>query len=846
MNAVLKKALPHLIAIAAFLIVAVVYCRPALEGKVVGQSDIEQWKAMAQQSNEYKARNGHFPLWTESAFSGMPGYTISIDAQTPLNYSYLERALSLGLPQPINFFFLACICFYILMAVLRVNPWVAVLASLAYAYSSYDPVIIVTGHVTKMQAIGLAPGVIAGLLLLFKRQYLWGTGLLAFFFAAQIGTQHLQIVYYTVLSMGLLTLFYAIFSIREGKIKEMAVGIGLAAVAAGIGFGTSIAANLPLQEYTKETMRGGRTELTKGTNKDEGKSGLSKDYAFDWSYGIGETLTLAVPDIYGGGAGARSEIGDNSKLADKLAQDLNVPEETGIQFANGYAYWGAQPFTEGTVYIGAVVCFLCIFALVMLKGWPKWWLLSTIVVGIVLAWGKNFATLNYFLFDHFPFYNKFRAPSTALFLPQLAAPILVALGVDQLLTSNLDAAALWKKFLQAAYITGAFLILLIGFYFSASYQGKNDGELKERFVQIKMQQLSQAHQAGPDAQQQAIATAGGLMRALEQDRQSIAGSDLLRTIILIVLAGALVALFIRKKIRSIILLAGLVVLSSYDLLAVSSRYLNQDSYLDPADFQSSLTPNAADQQISSDPDKNFRVVDQSSQEPPWQNARASYFHNSIGGYSPAKLGLYQDLIDHQLSKGNMQVYNMLNAKYFIQPDQRTNQPVARLNPGAFGPCWLVKTIHYVKDGDEEMQALDSINVRDTAIVQQQFASKIAFPPAPDTTATIKLVTNDNDKIDYTFSAHSNQFAVFSEIYYDKGWNAYVDGKPADYVRVDYVLRGMAVPAGDHAIEFRFEPHSYKVGMLLTTWFNLAIYGLLIAGLVMEWRKRKPKGAGATV
>ena len=845
MNAVLKKALPHLIAIAAFLIVAVVYCRPALEGKVVGQSDIEQWKAMAQQSNEYKATHGHFPLWTESAFSGMPGYTISIDAQTALNYGYLERALSLGLPQPVNFFFLACICFYILMAVLRVNPWVAVLASLAYAYSSYDPVIIVTGHVTKMQAIGLAPGVIAGLLLLFRRQYLWGTGLLAFFFAAQIGTQHLQIVYYTVLSMGLLTLFYAIFSIREGKVKEMAVGIGLAAVAAGIGFGTSIAANLPLQEYTRETMRGGRTELTKGTNKDEGKSGLSKDYAFDWSYGIGETLTLAVPDIYGGGAGARSEIGDNSKLADKLAQDLNVPEDTGIQFANGYAYWGAQPFTEGTVYIGAVVCFLCIFALVMLKGWPKWWLLSTIVVGIVLAWGKNFATLNYFLFDHFPFYNKFRAPSTALFLPQLAAPILVALGLDQLLTSKLDAAALWKKFLSAAYITGAFLILLIGFYFSASYQGKNDGELKERFVQIKMQQLSQAHQAGPDAQQQAIATAGGLMRALEQDRQSIAGSDLLRTIILIVLAGALVALFIRKKIKSIILLAGLVVLSSYDLLAVSSRYLNQDSYLDPADFQSSLTPNAADQQISNDPDKNFRVVDQSSQEPPWQNARASYFHNSIGGYSPAKLGLYQDLIDHQLSKGNMQVYNMLNAKYFIQPDQRTNQPVARLNPGAFGPCWLVKTIHYVKDGDEELQALDSINVRDTAIVQQQFASRIAFPPAPDTTASIRLVKNDNDKIDYTFSAHSNQFAVFSEIYYDKGWNAYVDGKPADYVRVDYVLRGMAIPAGNHAIEFRFEPHSYKVGMLLTTWFNLAIYGLLIGGLVMEWRKRKPQGAGTT-
>jgi hypothetical protein len=402
---------------------------------------------------------------------------------------------------------------------------------------------------------------------------------------------------------------------------------------------------------------------------------------------------------------------------------------------------------------------------------------------------------------------------------------------------------LWKKFQNAAYIAGALLVVIIGFYFTASYQG-NDNELKERFVQIKMQQLSQAHQAGPDAQQQAMATAGGLLRALQQDRQSIAGSDLLRTIVLTIIAAALVGLFIRKKIKPVILLAALVVLSSYDLLTVSARYLNQDSYLDPGDFQSSLNPTPADQQINADPDKNFRVVDQSTQEPPWQSARASYFHNSIGGYSPAKLGLYQDLIDHQLSKGNMRVYDMLNAKYFIQPDQRTGQPVARLNPGAFGPCWLVRAIHYVKDGDEEMQALDSVNVRDTAIVQQQFAAKIPFAPVPDTTASIKLVTNDNDKIDYTFSARANQFAVFSEIYYSKGWDAFVDGKPADYVRVDYALRGMAIPAGNHAIEFRFEPHSYKVGMMLTTWFNLAIYGLLIAGLVMEWRKRKPGGPAA--
>jgi hypothetical protein len=841
-SAIFKKALPHLIAIVVFLVVAVVYCRPALEGKVVGQSDVEQWKAMAQQSFEYKEKYGHLPLWTESAFGGMPTYTITMDAQGPLHYGYLVSVLQLGLPQPINFFFLACICFYIMLAAMRVNPWVGIMAALAYAYCSYDPVIIVTGHVTKMMAIGLAPGVIAGLLLLFRRQYLWGTALLAFFFAAQVGTQHLQIVYYTVLAMGLLTLFYAIDSLREGRWKETAIGIGLAIVGAGIGFGTSLGSNLPLQEYTKETMRGGRTELTQGTSEMESKGGLSKSYAFDWSYGIGETLTLAVPDIYGGGAGAKSEIGDNSKLADRLAQDLNIPEDTGLQFANAYAYWGAQPFTEGTVYLGAVICFLCIFGLVVLRGWPKWWLLSVIIAGIVLAWGKNFSAFNYFLFDHFPYYNKFRAPSTALFLPQLAAPALAALALSYVLGAGGDVAAMWKKFKTTVYITGAALVLLIGFYLSAGYQGKNDAELKDRFIQIKMQQLSQTHQAGPDAQQQAVATAGGLMKTLEQDRQSIAGADLLRTIILIALAAVLLGLFIRKKIKAAVLLAGLIMLSGYDLIAVSARYLNQDSFVDPADFQSSLSPTPADQQINSDPDKNFRVVDESGQQSPFESARASYFHNSVGGYSPAKLGLYQDLIDRQLRKGNMEVYDMLNAKYFIQADQRTGQPVARMNPGAFGPCWLVRAIHFVKDGNEEMKALDSTDLRDTAVIQQQFAARVPFMPAPDSSASLHLVDNQDDKIDYKFSARTNQFAVFSEIYYDKGWNAYLDGNKTDYVRVDYVLRGMAVPAGNHTIEFRFEPGSYKTGMMLATWFNLTVYLLLIAGLVLEWRKRYPAKA----
>ncbi|HEY1214661.1 MAG TPA: hypothetical protein VGE93_13605 [Bryobacteraceae bacterium] len=359
----LKKALPHGVAVAVFLVIAVVYCRPALEGKLIFQTDMLEYTGMLQQSVDYKEKHGHFPLWTESAFGGMPAYTIAMDGRLAFGVGDLSNILMLGLPQPMNYFFLACICFYILCLVLRINPWVGILASLAYAYSTYDPVIIVTGHVTKMQAIGYAPGVIAGLLLLFRRQYLTGTALLTLFFAFQMCTQHLQAVYYTLLAAGLLTLFYAVNSIREGKGRQLVPALGLAVVAGLIGYGTSAVGTLSVQEYTQESMRGGRTELTSGTSKLESHNGLSKDYAFQWSYGIGETLTLAAADIYGGGV-AGKPIGDDSKFADQLAQEFSVPQEQGIQYANGSAYWGAQPFTSGPVYVGAVVCFLFIFGLV--------------------------------------------------------------------------------------------------------------------------------------------------------------------------------------------------------------------------------------------------------------------------------------------------------------------------------------------------------------------------------------------------------------------------------------------------------------------------------------------------
>jgi hypothetical protein len=351
-----------------------------------------------------------------------------------------------------------------------------------------------------------------------------------------------------------------------------------------------------------------------------------------------------------------------------------------------------------------------------------------------------------------------------------------------------------------------------------------------------LQSSSRGKQPTPEIQQQAMQVSNGLIKGLQADRQSILGSDLLRTILLIAIAVTLVGLYIKGKIKEVILIAGLAVLSSYDLLAEGRKYLNEDNFVEPNDFESAFAPSAADVQISKDPEKNFRVLDDA--EGGWsQDARASYHHNSIGGYSPAKLGLYQDLLDSQLLKGNLMVYNMLNTKYFIQRNPSTGQPQASLNPNAFGSCWLVKSIKYVSNGNEEMKALDNVNVKDTAIVDRKFESVIKFLPEPDSTASIKLVENKNDIVDYKFSSKKNQFAVFSEVYYDKGWDAYLDGNKTAYCKTDYILRGMPVPAGEHTIEFRFQPPIYRLGNTVSIWSSIIVYLLLIAAIAVEWRNR---------
>ncbi|MBS1949079.1 MAG: YfhO family protein [Bacteroidetes bacterium] len=833
----LKKALPHVIAIAVFFVMAAVYCKPAFDGKVVSQSDAIGWKGMAQQSIEYKEKNGHFPLWTESGFSGMPAYTIAMEGGSKITTIYFYYLLILGLPMPVYFFFLACVCFYILTQALRINPWVGIISAIGYAYSTFNPIIIAVGHNTQMTAIAEAPAVIAGFLLIFQKKYLLGTSLLAVLLGLQVGTQHLQIVYYTFFVFGFIAIFKFIQSWKEKEVKGFWISFIFFVLGTVVGLGTFAINWLPMQEYVKETKRGGKSELAQNlADKNQTKGGLDKDYAFMWSYGIPETFTLIVPNIYGGGSDGRL-ITDNSKFVEK-ASEIGLPEDAALQYANGYAYWGMQPNTAGPVYLGAVICFLAIFAIGYLRSWHKWWLVSIAILGIVLAWGKNFSALNYFLFDYFPFYNKFRAPTQALFLDQLAFPLLAALGVNGLLSDKQSKEIIWKKFKQAVYITSAIVVVLAAFYFMSDYKSDKDARLKDNFASQLVQSMARGKQPTPEMQQQAAQISSGLIKGLQEDRQALLGSDLVRTIVLIAIGASLLGLFIKGKIKEVLLIAGIAVISSYDLVAEARKYLNDDNFVEPADFESAFTPTAADLQISKDPDTNFRVFDAASGEGAFQDSRASYHHNSIGGYSPAKLGLYQDIIDSQLTKGNMMVYNMLNTKYFIERNPANGQTQASVNQDAFGPCWLVKNIKYVDNGNEEMKALGHTNVRDTAIVDKKFESIIKWAPVPDSSASIKLIDNKNDIIDYKFSSKTNQFAVFSEVYYDKGWNAYLDGANVPYCKTDYILRGMPVPAGDHTIEFRFEPKIYRLGNLISVWSSILAYLLVIGAIATAWKTRK--------
>ncbi|HNP24063.1 MAG TPA: YfhO family protein [Panacibacter sp.] len=817
-----KKIIPHVIAVAIFVVVSVIYCKPALEGKVLQQSDVIHWKGMAESSFKYKETHGHFPLWVNSMFGGMPGYQIAMDSSNPISIAYLNPLFNLFLPGPFSYFFLLCISFYFLTQVLGADYRLGILGSLGYAYASFTSIIVAVGHVTEVQTMGYVPAMLAAMILVFQKRYWAGAALSAIFASLLIAQYHYQITYYFVLIAVAMFIAYLVSWIKAKDYKHIFITSGVLALSAVIAVCVNMVTLATTYDFSKATMRGGSNTIDTTTNQVKQSEGLPIDYAFGWSYGQAETFSLLIPNVYGGSSD-KAELGADSHLA-KEAISKGVPDDQAAQFASQFpAYWGSQPFTSGPVYLGAAMCFLFIFGLVYLNNKHKWWIAIICLLAILMAWGKNFLGFNTFLFNYLPLYNKFRVPTMTLFVPQLLFPLLGVMALQQFIFDEKDKTYAAQKLKLAGYIMLGVFAIAGMLYISLDYKGENDAQITNAFNRMT--------QGNTEA-------ANSFYNALKQDRQSLFGDDLIRSLFFAAAAFLTLWLLVKNKLKPAYAMIALLLVSSIDVMAEGRRYLNSDTFIEPESMDESyFAPSAADAQILRDTGY-YRVFNLTTDY--FNDALTSYHHNSVGGYSPAKLSIVEDLLNYQLRKQplNVQVLNMLNTKYVIVPDEK-NQPVAQQNPGALGPVWFAKTLVYKKGPGEIMKAMNEFNPADSAFVEDAAKAKIPFSPVEDSTASIKLIKNDNDIITYQSSSKTNQFAVFSEIYYDRGWKAYIDDKEVPIVQTNYVLRGLAVPAGNHAIRFEFKPESYYQSSKYAFAGSLLGWLLVIGALFQFYKKKKP-------
>ena len=818
-----KALIPHLVAIGIFLAVAIIYCHPAIQGKVLEQSDNVQWKAAAHSSFEYKEKNGHFPLWNTHLFSGMPAYQVAMEAK-----SYIpdfHTIFTLGLPKPVGFFFLACLCFYLLCCVLGIRTAIGVLGSLGFAYATYNALIIAGGHDTKMWTISYMPAVLAGMLLIYQKKY-W-IGMVVTLIAAtwEIAFNHAQITYYFLIAAGLITTGYIIQWIRQKEWKHLVISLALAAIAGAAATANSAMTLLTTAEYAKYTMRGGKTIETSGSEiKKADTKGLDKDYAFQYSIGKSEILTAFMPGIFG--ESSSSHFPEDSKFVSELTEK-NIPENQAIQLAAFIPkYWGGMlEGTGGTLYYGAIICFLALIGLVVIKSPIKWWMAAAIIFTIFMAWGRNFDGFNSFLLDHFPLYNKFRSPNTALVIPQFLLPLLAAMGLQQIFFEHDGKEQLKASFKKVLYVLGGlFGVTLLIYLFNDFTSPFDDRWLPAIF----------------NPQHDNTEMKRVLMNALKSERKAMFLNSVVRALFFAGLVLGLLYLYVKNKLKPIAIVVIFAVINTIDLLVLDSHYLNSDNYKDADSYESeNFAASAIDNQIMQDKDPHYRVFNLAGDT--YNDAMTSYHHRSVGGYHPAKLRIYQDLIETQLAKQpvNMDVLDMLDTRYIIFPSQQQQgQPMVYKNDRALGAAWFIKHIKYVNGPVEEIKSLDKFGPKDTVIIDQSAKNIAGNDPVPDSTATIRLESYDNDEIKYSTRAASPQFAVFSEVYYPAGWNAYLDGQKTAYLKTDYLLRGMPVSAGTHEIVFKFEPASYSTGQKFI-YFGNALFFLALAGSLFGiWKKIK--------
>jgi hypothetical protein len=794
-----KRILPHLFAIGVFLALTLVYFSPLLQGKKLYQSDKVNFIGMSKEIKDHRADYGEEALWTNAMFSGMPAYQISVVYGANL-VKHIDKLFQGFLPRPAGSVFLYLLGFYLLLISLQIDYRIAIVGAVAFAFSSYFFIILEAGHNTKAHAIGYMAPLLASVLMTFRGKWWLGGTLTALFTSLMLTANHLQITYYLVMLFLVLGAVKLVEAIKNKQLDFFFKSVGVLVIAAFLGTATNITSILTTYEYGEESMRG-KSELTNDLGNKT--SGLDKDYATAWSYGKAESFTLLIPNFHGGSS-MESFLRDEESTTYKSLVNYRPKSQAEAQQLQQLqqfttTYWGAQPFTSGPVYAGAIICFLFIVGLFLLKGYMRWWVLIATLLMLALGWGKNFMPLTDFFLTYFPGYNKFRAVSTTLVIVEFLLPLFGLLALNKLLGDS-EKSANQKAIKQGFIVTGGlcFLFALIPSLF-LSFEGLNDSIIPDRY--------------------------SWLLDALQSDRASLLSSDAWRSFVFILLSAGALWLYLSNTLKKqhVILLIGLLVLG--DMWTVNKRYLNTDDFESRRKVETPFTPSLADQQILADTDPNFRVFNTAVNT--FNDASTSYFHKSIGGYHGAKLKRYQELIDAHISKGNIDVLNMLNTKYVITRGQN-GQPLAQRNQGALGNAWFVQKTQIVANADEELAALSTINSSEEVVVDEHFS---VFVPnfELDSTASIQLTDYKANHLTYQSNCSTEQIAVFSEIYYDKGWNAYVDGVISPHFRVNYVLRAMAVPAGSHQIEFKFEPTTYATGESISLASSVVLL-LLLAGV----------------
>lgn len=783
-----KSTYTYLIPVILIVLVNILYFLPQFEGKVVRQGDIIQHVGMSKEATDYREKTGEEALWTNAMFGGMPTYQISAKPKNNL-LTYVEKTMSLYIGRPAGYFIAGMIGFYALMLLLGVSPWLSLLGAFLFGFTTNSLTLFEAGHNSKLMAIMTSAPVIAGVLLLFKEKYLLGAAVFGVALGVNIGANHPQMTYYLAICMILLVIIQLVKSVKSGQLASFGKAVGIMSVVAILSVGSSASKLWTTYEYTKETMRGGqilKADPNASVNANA-TGGLEWDYAMQWSNGLGDVLAIFIPKVVGGGSG--------EWLDGKSSLGKAVGQRQPFQFGT---YFGSLPFTSGPAYFGVVAFFLFVLGLFVVKGEIKWWILGAVLFTILLSMGKHFEILNRLMFDYFPMFNKFRAPSSILSVTAIFIPILGVLALSDILKADNKEQYIKPLLISSSILGGISLFLLIasGSFFDFNAPGD------EQYAQIKE-------------------------TVIDQRAEMVASSALRSLMFVLIVAGALLA-FLKDKINQTVLVALISVLGLFDLVQIGKGYLDKKDFVSKSTYKSEFEPRQVDTQILQDKDPNFRVLDATINT--FNSASTSFYHKTIGGYSAVKMQRYQDLIERHISQNNIEVFNMLNTKYFIIKGQDGN-PTSQRNPAALGNAWFVNNIKMVPNANAEIDSLNGFDPAGDAIIHEEFKDYVSGLK-PSKNGSITLTTYSPNKIEYESNTEGEQLAVFSEIWYgpNKGWQAYIDGKAVDHIRANYVLRALKVPSGKHTIVFEFKPKAYYLGetiSLICSGILLALLGLVI-------------------